>query len=70
VLASAGVEIGGLLLLALGAALFFEGLPYFVSPSAVRRYLDLIGRMSDGVLRILGLAMMATGLALAWVATR
>ncbi len=70
VLASASVEIGGLLLLALGAALFCEGLPYFVSPTAVRRYLDWIARMSDAVLRILGLSMMAAGLLLAWVATR
>ena len=64
------MEVGSLLLLALGAALFFEGLPYFVSPLAVRRYLEVVGRMSDGVLRFLGLAMMAVGLALAWAATR
>jgi hypothetical protein len=64
------VDVGSLLLLALGAALFFEGLPYFVSPQAVRRYLDLVSRMGDGVLRFVGFTMMAVGLALAWAATR
>jgi uncharacterized protein YjeT (DUF2065 family) len=64
------VEIGSLLLLALGAALFLEGLPYFVSPAAVRRYIDWISRMSDPVLRTIGLAMITVGLLLAWLATR
>lgn len=70
VLASAGVKTGGLLLLALGAALFLEGLPYFVSPAAVRRYLDWIARMSDPALRVMGFVMMTVGLLLAWAATR
>ncbi len=69
-LASPVVGIGSLLLLALGAALFVEGLPYFVSPPAVRSYLERMARMSDAALRIVGLAMMAGGLAIVWAATR
>jgi uncharacterized protein YjeT (DUF2065 family) len=64
------VEIWQLLLPALGLAMFLEGLPYFVSPSAVRRFMRSLDSMSDGALRSLGLGLMLLGLALAFAFTR
>jgi len=59
-----------LLLPALGLALFLEGLPWFVSPSGVRRTMQWIQTLEDTPLRVAGLAMMAGGLVLAWWALR
>jgi uncharacterized protein YjeT (DUF2065 family) len=58
-----------LLFLALGMALFLEGLPYLISPTLVRRYLQAIQTMGDGALRALGLALIAAGLLVAFVST-
>jgi uncharacterized protein YjeT (DUF2065 family) len=55
-----------LFLAALGLAMFLEGLPYFISPSGVRRYLEQIQRLGDGTLRIMGLALMIAGLVVAY----
>ena len=60
----------GLLLPALGLVLFLEGLPYFVSPAGVRRYLRHVEQMSDGALRSMGLALMVVGLLVAYLFTR
>jgi uncharacterized protein YjeT (DUF2065 family) len=54
----------------LGLAMFIEGLPYFISPPAVRRYLKSIEQMSDVTLRALGFAMMVAGLVVIFLATR
>lgn len=59
-----------LFLAAFGLALALEGLPYFISPRAVRAYLRAIERVDDGALRALGLALLGAGLTLAWWATR
>lgn len=64
------MEIGNLLLPAIGLALFLEGLPYFIAPSAVRSYLRQLEGMSDGKLRAMGLSLMAGGLLVAYVTTR
>ena len=47
---------------ALGLAMFLEGLPYFVSPTGVRRYMEQLAKLGDGSLRIFGLALMGAGL--------
>ena len=52
---------------AFGLAVFLEGLPYFISPSAVRRFLGQVSRMSDGALRTMGLALMVVGLLVAYL---
>ncbi len=62
--------IWGLLFLALGMALFLEGLPYFVSPGSVRRYMRALLGMSDGALRLVGLTLIVVGLIVAYLATR
>ena len=64
------VGIWSLLFLALGTALFIEGLPYFVSPPAVRRYLATLSMLNDATLRSMGLALMLLGLIVAYAATR
>jgi uncharacterized protein YjeT (DUF2065 family) len=55
-----------LLLPALGLALFLEGLPWFVSPTGVRKTMTMIATLGDAPLRLFGLAMMTAGLLLAW----
>ncbi len=66
VLASGAVDSWTLLVSALGVAIFLEGLPYFAAPSAMRRYLELLSRMSDGRLRAMGFTLMVAGLLLAY----
>jgi len=55
---------------ALGLAMVLEGLPYLVSPAAVRRYLQALQRTGDGTLRGLGLVLIAAGLLVTYLATR
>jgi uncharacterized protein YjeT (DUF2065 family) len=50
--------------------MFLEGLPYFVSPAGVRRYLRHVEHMSDGAMRTMGLALMIAGLVVAYLFTR
>jgi len=64
------VNLWGLLLPALGLALFLEGVPYFVSPAGVRRYLRQVERMSDAALRSIGFVLMVVGLLVAYLFTR
>ena len=63
---SAAMDALTLFLSAVGLAIFIEGLPYFVSPPVVKRYLAQMQTLSDGTLRALGLVLMATGLFVAW----
>ena len=55
-----------LFLSAVGLAIFVEGLPYFISPVVVRRYLGQMQKLNDGTLRALGLVLMAMGLVVAY----
>jgi uncharacterized protein YjeT (DUF2065 family) len=59
-----------MLFVGLGIAMFLEGLPYFVSPHGVRRYMVALSRMSEGTLRVFGLALILVGLAVVYLATR
>jgi uncharacterized protein YjeT (DUF2065 family) len=59
-----------LLLFAIGAAMFLEGLPYFISPRGARRVLAQLLTQSDASLRVLGLILMVAGLFVAWVGSR
>ena len=62
----AAVSTWTLFFAALGLAVFLEGLPYFISPAAVRRYMERLANLSDAALRALGLVMIAAGLAVAY----
>ena len=48
----------------LGMVLVVEGLPYFASPAAMKRWLARLLDVPDERLRWLGLALMAAGMAL------
>ncbi|MBF0138538.1 MAG: DUF2065 domain-containing protein [Magnetococcus sp. DMHC-1] len=55
-------------LTAFGLMLIFEGMPYFVSPNAMRQWIAQIGLLSDAALRRTGVVLMLLGLALVyWV---
>ena len=47
-----------------------EGLPYFIAPKAVRRYLRALGDAGESTLRALGFFLIATGLLICYFATR
>jgi len=64
------MSVWSALLAGLGIALFLEGLPYFVSPPAMRRWLAAVAETSDAAMRAVGFTAMAAGLLLAWIATR
>ena len=64
------MKIVNLFFAALGLAMFLEGLPYFVSPIGVRRFVQFVHTTSDGRLRLIGLLLMSAGLAVAYLATR
>ncbi|MBU2489206.1 MAG: DUF2065 domain-containing protein [Proteobacteria bacterium] len=58
------------LLCVLGAVMVVEGIPYFAMPQRVKAVMREILGMPDSSLRILGLALMAGGLVLVWLARR
>lgn len=64
------VESWKLLLIALGAAMFLEGLPYFIAPGGTRRVLAQLLTQSEDRLRLIGFVLMAGGLITAWLASR
>ena len=57
-----------LILAGLGLAMFLEGLPYFIAPGGVKRYMSQIQQSSDRLLRLIGFALMVAGLGVAYVA--
>jgi uncharacterized protein YjeT (DUF2065 family) len=54
----------------LGLAMFIEGMPYFVSPRWMRRYLVVVQETSDPALRTAGFVLMVMGLVVVFFATR
>ena len=56
----------GLFISALGLMMIFEGIPYFCAPSHVKSFAQKVGEIPDRVLRIIGLALMLVGLAVAY----
>ncbi len=52
----------------LGVVLVVEGIPWFLSPRRVRTLLVELASFPDGILRALGLAAMAAGLLVVWLA--
>ncbi|WP_264210334.1 DUF2065 domain-containing protein [Leisingera thetidis] len=60
----------GFILLALGLVLIAEGLVYALAPSLVERLLEMLRALSDAQRRNAGLAAVALGLILVWLAFR
>ncbi|HAO93217.1 MAG: hypothetical protein A2X93_08665 [Deltaproteobacteria bacterium GWC2_56_8] len=54
----------GLILSVLGALLVLEGIPYFGFPKAVKRWALVLQEIDERTLRIMGLVIMAVGIAL------
>lgn len=54
--------------MALGIAVVLEGILPFLSPKLFREGLDSMMRLSDGRLRIIGLAAMIVGISLLYAA--
>lgn len=47
-----------------------EGLPYFLSPGGVKKWLALIKKMPDGFIRGIGFMFMLTGSIILFIALR
>ncbi|OED49185.1 DUF2065 domain-containing protein [Rhodobacteraceae bacterium (ex Bugula neritina AB1)] len=60
----------GVILLALGLVLIAEGLVYALAPSLVEQLLEMLRRLSQEQRRNAGLAALALGLVLVWLAFR
>lgn len=56
-----------LLCIGLGLVLIFEGIPWFASPAAMRRFVMQLAGLSDASLRLAGLCSMLAGLGLVWL---
>ncbi len=55
-----------LLFCLLGLVLFVEGLPYFISPKKMKKWMLTIQEVPDPNLRVMGLFAMALGLLIAY----
>jgi uncharacterized protein YjeT (DUF2065 family) len=55
-------------LLALGLVLIVEGLVYALAPSLIEQLLVALRSMPPETLRLLGVAALATGIAMVWAA--
>ncbi len=55
-------------LLALGLVLIVEGLAYALAPSLVEQLLQALRQLPESTLRTVGMAAMAIGLLLVWIA--
>ncbi|KIC07505.1 hypothetical protein RA19_23330 [Leisingera sp. ANG-M1] len=60
----------GFILLALGLVLIAEGLVYALAPSLVERLLEILRTLTEAERRNAGLAALALGLILVWLAFR
>lgn len=58
----------GVALLAIGLVLIIEGLAYALAPSLVENLLEALRALPQGQRRTMGLAAMALGLVLVWLA--
>ncbi len=59
-----------LFLCAVGLLLIFEGMPYFLSPSKMKRFLSQLMDVPDKQLHVMGLISMLIGLTLVYLGTR
>ena len=55
------------LLVVLGVVMIVEGIPWFLAPGGYKRMLLQLLPMGDGVLRLIGLTLMLSGLLLVYL---
>lgn len=58
------------LLCALGLVFIIEGLPYFIFPEKIKKYLSRITSIPDSTLRFIGISAMIAGLILLYFGRR
>jgi hypothetical protein len=51
----------------IGMVMIIEGVPYFVSPARMKRWITRLAEMPDGTLRVTGFILMAFGLILIYL---
>lgn len=51
----------------IGMVMVIEGLPYFASPTKMKRWIARLAEMPDGPLRVTGFILMAFGLVLIYL---
>ena len=54
----------------LGLVFVFEGMPYFLSPGGVRKWLQVVALMKDSSIRGIGFLFMIAGVFILFVALR
>lgn len=59
-----------LFLLALGLTMVLEGVPYFLSPERMKEVAQLLQKLPDSTLRILGLGLIILGLMILLIGNR
>lgn len=59
-----------LLVSLIGMVLILESLPYVAAPDSMRNWLKQLSEMESGVLRVLGLAALGSGLILCYLAQK
>jgi uncharacterized protein YjeT (DUF2065 family) len=59
-----------LLVCLLGLVLVVEGIPYFVFPDKMKKWMGKIQEIPDSQLRVMGLAAMCAGLVIAYLFRR
>ncbi|MDH3972906.1 MAG: DUF2065 domain-containing protein [Deltaproteobacteria bacterium] len=47
-----------------------EGMPYFLAPSGIKKWLEIIREMPDSAIRGIGFLFMLTGLGVLYIALR
>jgi len=52
----------------LGMVMVIEGIPYFISPGRMKKFLARVSEFTDSSLRIYGMIIIICGLILAWCA--
>ena len=55
------------LLVVLGVVMIVEGIPWFLAPGGYKRMLSQLLPLGDGVLRLIGLTFMLSGLLLVYL---
>jgi hypothetical protein len=55
------------LLVVIGVVMIVEGVPWFLSPGGYKRLLLQVLPLNDGLLRLMGLALMLAGLLLVYL---
>jgi len=54
----------------LALVFFIEGIPYFIAPSGIKKWLEMVRQMPNSAIRGIGFFFMITGICLLYIALR